>query len=341
MPSLFVNTPLPTATLAIDAMGGDRGPGVVVAAAKRIARRHPHVRLKLVGQQSELQPLVAHDDAQLSVVHASEIVAMDESPADAVRRKKDSSMRVAINLVKNGDAAACVSSGNTGALMATAKFVLKTLPGIDRPAIMAEIPSTEGRVYLLDVGANARCDAQQLFQFAVMGSIVVSQLQGHAKPRVGLLNIGSEAEKGNEITREAAQLLEHSGLNYIGFVEGNDISRHRADVVVTDGFTGNVALKTMEGTASLVAGFLRQSFEHSLLSKLQGLIALPSLRRLKQQLDPRAYNGASFVGLNGIVVKSHGGADDVAFEHAIETALLEIQDNLPAEIHRWLTSEAA
>lgn len=322
-------------------MGGDRGAAVVVAACKRIAARYPRVKLILVGQQRALEPLVADAGEQLSVLHASEVVAMDESPADAVRRKKDSSMRVAINLVKSGDAAACVSSGNTGALMATAKFVLKTLPGIDRPAIMAELPSTQGRVYLLDVGANSRCDAQQLFQFAVVGSAVVANLQDIAAPRIGLLNIGSEAEKGNDVTREASALLTQSGLNYVGFVEGNDIARHAADVIVTDGFTGNVALKTMEGTASLIAGFLRQSFRHSFAATLQALIARPSLRRLQRQLDPRAYNGASFVGLNGIVVKSHGSADDVAFEHAIETALFEIQDNLPAQIHRWLKSEAA
>ncbi|MEM7610913.1 MAG: phosphate acyltransferase PlsX [Pseudomonadota bacterium] len=328
-------------TLALDAMSGDRGAAVVVDAAESMLRRHGNVRLILVGNGDELRDLVSSQNGRLEIRHADEVVQMNESPADALRRKKNSSMRIAVNLVKDGAAAACVSAGNTGALMATSKFVLKTVTGIDRPAIMAEIPARNGSVHLLDVGANAMCSAHQLYQFAVMGSIVTSKLKGVAKPRVGLLNIGTEDSKGNDVVREAAEMLENSGLNYVGFVEGNTIFDHAADVVVTDGFTGNVALKTMEGTASLIAQFLRETFSDGWIARLQGAIALPALQRLRARVDPRAYNGASLVGLNGIVVKSHGGADAIAFEHALETALLEVQDNLPAEINRWLQDEAA
>ena len=329
------------ATLALDAMGGDHGPSVVVTAARRVVQRFRNVRLLLVGDRATLAPLLAGDAPRIEIRHASETVTMEESAADAVRRKKDSSMRVSIDCVGAGEAAACVSAGNTGALMATAKFVLKTAPGIRRPAIMAELPTRQGRIHLLDVGANASCDAEQLFQFAVMGSVVTARLLGMPRPRVALLNIGSEQQKGDERIRDAAALIQHSELNYIGFVEGDDLGTGVADVVVTDGFTGNVALKTMEGTASLVAHFLRASFNAGWWSRLQGFVAWPALRRLAGTLDPRAYNGASFVGLNGIVIKSHGGADAVAFEHAIETALLEVRDNVPAEIRRWLASEAA
>lgn len=328
-------------TLALDAMSGDQGPSVVVAAARAITDRYPQVRLDLVGDERVLNDLLGADHPRISVVHADQVVAMDEPPADALRRKKQSSMRIAINRVKAGEAAACVSAGNTGALMATAKFVLKTVSDIERPAIMAELPAIDGGVYLLDVGANASCTAGQLYQFAVMGSVVTANLSGVAAPRVALLNIGEEDIKGNQVVREAAALIEASGLNYVGFIEGDAICKGVADVIVTDGFTGNVALKTMEGTASLITHYLRQSFLRSAWSRLQALVARPSLNHLRATLDPRAYNGASFVGLNGIVIKSHGGADAVAFEHAIETALLEVQDNVPAGIARWLSNEAA
>lgn len=328
-------------TLALDAMSGDRGPDIVIDAALAVLRRHDHVSLLLVGDEPTLSRSITARDERLRIIHAPEVVAMDEPPADALRKKKYSSMRVAINLVRDGDASACVSAGNTGALMATAKFVLKTVAGIDRPAIMAELPAYEGSVHLLDVGANTTSDAAQLYQFAVMGSVVTANLCDSGRPRVALLNIGSEQIKGHGSIREAAALLEASGLNYVGFIEGNGMFSGAADVIVSDGFSGNIALKTMEGTASLVSHYLRRTFSSSLLSRLQGLVAMPSLLRLRATLDPRAYNGASFVGLNGIVVKSHGGADAVAFEHAIETALLEVQDNVPAEILRWLQNEAA
>ncbi len=322
-------------------MSGDLGAGVVVTAARAIVARYPHVTLDLVGDRATLEQLLGASHPRIDIVHAEQVVAMDEPPADALRRKKRSSMRLAIDRVKAGEADACVSAGNTGALMATAKFVLKTVSDIERPAIMAELPAKDGGVYVLDVGANASCTAGQLYQFAIMGSIVCADLSGIDAPRVALLNIGAEDIKGNEVVREAAALIDASPVNYVGFVEGDAVCGGGVDVVVTDGFTGNVALKTMEGTATLIAHFMRQSFTRSLWSRLQAAVARPSLKHLRATLDPRAYNGASFVGLNGIVIKSHGGADAIAFEHAIETALLEVQKNVPAEIARWLASEAA
>ncbi|MFK8052675.1 MAG: phosphate acyltransferase PlsX [Woeseiaceae bacterium] len=324
------------ATLALDAMSGDQGSVVVVAAAKSFLQTHINARLILVGDEALLREQFGADHDRVEYLHATQVVDMDESPVDALRKKKQSSMRLAINLVKAGDADACVSAGNTGALMATAKYVLKMIRGIDRPAIMAEIPGKQGRVFLLDVGANTSCTAEQLFQFAIMGSVVTARLTANATPRVALLNIGEEDIKGHQVIREAADLIEQSSLHYVGFIEGNALFSNTADVVVTDGFTGNVALKTMEGTATLIGGFLKQSFSAGVLAKLQGLIALPSLKRLQARMDPRAYNGASLVGLSGIVVKSHGGADAVAFEHAINAAVLEVQDNVPAEINRRL-----
>lgn len=327
--------------LALDAMSGDRGAPVVVAAARAIADRYPNVTLDLVGDRAGLEQLLGVSHARIHITHADQVVAMDEPPADALRRKKRSSMRLAVDRVKSGEADACVSAGNTGALMATAKFVLKTVSNIERPAIMAELPAMDGSVHVLDVGANASCTAGQLYQFAVMGSIVCADLSGLEAPRVALLNIGEEDIKGNEVVREAAALIDASALNYVGFIEGDGLCRGAADVVVADGFTGNVALKTMEGTATLIGHFLRQSFTRSIWSRLQAAFAKPSLNHLRATLDPRAYNGASFVGLNGIVIKSHGGADAIAFEHAIETALLEVQKNVPVEIARWLSNEAA
>ena len=242
-------------------------------------------------------------------------------------------MRIAIDAVKEGLASACVSAGNTGALMATAKFVLKTIPGIDRPAIIAEVPAHRGRVLLLDLGANADCSAEQLFQFAIMGTVVSRDLTGVRRPRVGLLNIGVEDTKGDSTVREAATMLSESdAINYVGFVEGGDIFNAVADVVVTDGFTGNVALKTMEGTAAFIARNLKEGFSRNLLTRLQAVIASPVLKSLRAKFDPRHYNGASLVGLKGIVIKSHGGADAVAFKHAIDTAVLEVETGMPTHI---------
>ena len=325
-------------------MSGDRGAEVAVRAAKACLDKYVNLELILVGDESELSGLVSRivgKEPRLVIRNATEVVGMSEPPADALRKKKDSSMRVAINLVKDGVAEACVSAGNTGALMATAKFVLKMLPGIDRPAIIAELPAIGGTVHMLDLGANTVNDPDQLFQFAVMGSIVTSDICNIERPRVALLNIGVEDTKGHGTVRDAAARLNQSGLNYVGFIEGNEIFSGKTDVVVTDGFTGNVALKTMEGTVGLVSYYVKRAFTRTLLAKLQALLAGPVLRRLAVETDSRNYNGASLVGLNGIVIKSHGSADAYAFQHAIETALVELRNQVPKQIGNLLEQEAA
>ena len=330
--------------ISLDAMSGDRGAEIVVRAAKRSLDLHPNLELILVGDALELEQLVDSiigANSRVRIQAASEVVGMSEPPAEALRRKKDSSMRVAINLVKDGVAHACVSAGNTGALMATSKFVLKMLPGIDRPAIIAELPAIGGSVHMLDLGANTVCTPEQLFQFALMGSILTADISKIDQPRIALLNIGVEDTKGHDSVRDAAKLLSASGLNYVGFIEGNEIFSGKADVVVTDGFTGNVALKTMEGTTGLVRHYLRRAFTRNLFAKFQALLASPVLRRLRRETDSRSYNGASLVGLNGIVIKSHGGADAHAFQHAIETALVEVKNQVPMQIGSLLEREAA
>jgi glycerol-3-phosphate acyltransferase PlsX len=323
-------------------MSGDRGVEVTVPASLAMLKSHEELRLILVGREEAVAPLLdgVEDLAGRVRIHdAREVVAMDEAPADALRKKKDSSMRVAINLVHDGAAGACVSSGNTGALMATGRFVLKTVPGIDRPAIMARIPTKTGQTHMLDLGANSDCSAEQLFQFGVMGSVVVQGFEASGNPRVALLNIGEEAMKGNDTIREAAAMLRDSSINYMGFIEGNSIPDHVADVVVCDGFSGNVALKTMEGTATLVRHFLLQEFRSGIYGRLAALVAWPVLRSLSRRVDPRRYNGASLVGLNGIVVKSHGGADEVAFQQAIHTAMLEVDKDVPGQIRRIMAEQ--
>ena len=316
-----------TTCLAIDAMGGDYGPNTIVVAALLALRANPNLHLLLVGDTAALQQALAAEKisagehARLQIMHASEVVAMDELPSKALRNKKDSSMRVAINLVKERRAQGMVSAGNTGALMATAKFVLKTLPGIDRPAICAPMPSSSGRPYMLDLGANAECTPEQLTQFAVMGSALVTALHGVERPRVALLNIGAEEMKGNDTIKAASASLQTTGLNYIGFIEGDGIFRGEADVVVCDGFVGNIALKTGEGVAKLVRDFMKAEFLASPFSKLAALIAKPVLTRLAARIDPRNYNGAALLGLNGLVIKSHGGADARSFANAIAVAV--------------------
>jgi glycerol-3-phosphate acyltransferase PlsX len=325
-------------------MSGDLGAEIVVRAAHSCLEKHPSLELILVGDEEELDGHVTRivgSEKRLGIRHSTEVVGMSEAPADALRKKKDSSMRVAINLVKDGTAAACVSAGNTGALMATAKFVLKMIPGIDRPAIIAELPAIGGTVHMLDLGANTVTNAAQLFQFAVMGSIVTTDIRAIDQPRVALLNIGAEDIKGNDTVREGAALLESSGLNYIGFIEGNEIFSGKTDVVVTDGFTGNVAVKTMEGTVGLASHYLRRAFVRNWLTKLQAMVAMPVLNKLSVEMDSRNYNGASLVGLNGIVIKSHGGADSYAFQHAIETALVEVKNQVPEQIRNLVQQEAA
>jgi glycerol-3-phosphate acyltransferase PlsX len=268
---------------------------------------------------------------------AEQVVEMSDPPREALRRKKDSSMRRALDLVKAGEANACVSAGNTGALMAISHFVLKMLPGVARPAIVSLIPSRGGHTFMLDLGANASCTPEHLCQFAVMGSVLAQDLEGaHERPRVGLLNIGEEEIKGNETVQSAHNLIAASGVNYVGFVEGHDIFSDKVDVVVTDGFTGNVALKTMEGAARLITDTLREEFTRNAGRKLGALAAGPSLRALRARLDPRRYNGATVVGLNGIVIKSHGGADLFGFQRAIEVAVTEARNGVPARIAQQL-----
>ena len=333
-----------TSVISLDAMSGDRGAEAVVRAAKRSLDLHPNLKLILVGDAVELEQLVDSiigANSRVSIHATTEVVEMSEPPAEALRRKKDSSMRVAINLVKEGVADACVSAGNTGALMATSKFVLKMLPGIDRPAIIAELPAIGGSLHMLDLGANTVCTPEQLFQFALMGSILTADISKIEQPRIALLNIGVEDTKGHDSVRDAAKLLTASSLNYVGFIEGNEIFSGKADVVVTDGFTGNVALKTMEGTTGLVRHYLRRAFTRNLFAKFQAVLASPVLRRLRRDTDSRNYNGASLVGLNGIVIKSHGSADAHAFQHAIETALVEVKNQVPMQIGSLLKQEAA
>lgn len=333
-----------SSVIALDAMSGDLGAEVVVRAAVASLENHPNLNLVLTGDEEVLGGLVsrlAGGERRLSIVHSSGIVGMSEAPADALRKKKDSSMRVAIDLVKAGRAQACVSAGNTGALMAIAKFVLKTLPGVDRPAIIAELPCIGGSVHMLDLGANTAGGAELLFQFAVMGSIVTGDVRRIERPRVALLNIGVEATKGNDTIKDASALLAASSLNYVGFIEGNEIFSGKADVVVTDGFTGNVALKTMEGTIGLAGHYLKRAFTRNAFTRLQALFAAPVLKSLAIEMDSRNYNGASLVGLNGIVIKSHGGADAYAFQHAIETALVEVKNQVPVQIGNLLQQEAA
>jgi len=325
-------------------MSGDLGAEVVVRAAYQALRKNSRLELLLVGDKDELQGHVTRivgDEPRLSIVHASEVVEMCDSPVDAMRKKKNSSMRVAIDLVKEGKAEACVSAGNTGALMGTAKYVLKMLPGIDRPAIITELPAKGGSLHMLDLGANTLCTAEHLFQFAVMGAIVTADITGIDRPRIALLNIGAEDTKGHDTVKDAATMLNESTLNYVGFIEGSELFSGKADVVVTDGFTGNVALKTMEGTVGLAAHYLKRAFTSSILAKLQALLARSVLKRLADRMDSRKYNGATLVGLNGIVIKSHGGADSYAFEHAIETAVVEVQNQVPQQIRKLLQQEAA
>ena len=292
----------------------------------------PDINIVLVGLteaiESELRACRAEVGPRLRIHHASEVVTMDDPPAQALRSKKDSSMRVAINLVKSGEANACVSAGNTGALMAISRFVLKTLPGIDRPAIASMLPSLKGHVHVLDLGANVDCTAEHLLQFGIMGAMLASALEHKENPSVGLLNIGEEDIKGNDVVKQAGELLRNSHLNFYGNVEGDDIYKGTTDVVVCDGFVGNVALKTSEGLAQMMGKFLRQEFRRNLFTKLLGLLAMPVLSAFKKRMDHRRYNGASLLGLRGIVVKSHGSADSFAFQFAIETAVEEVRNGV-------------
>jgi len=319
-------------TIAIDAMGGDHGPHVTVKAALNILQREGDVNFVLVGLEdainAELKLRRAQVGTRLRVHHASEVVKMDDSLTVALRTKKDSSMRVTADLVKRGEADAGVSAGNTGALMAVSRFVLKTLPGIDRPAIASTLPSHTGSTYMLDLGANVDCTSEHLLQFGIMGVALCAAIEHKERPSVGLLNIGEEEIKGNDVAKQAGELLKSSGLNFYGNVEGNDIYKGTVDVVVCDGFVGNVALKSSEGLAKLIAEVLRREFKKNLMTRLAGLIALPVIRAFKRKMDPRRYNGASLLGLNGVIIKSHGSADVFAFEQAILKAVEEVRGGL-------------
>jgi glycerol-3-phosphate acyltransferase PlsX len=301
-------------------------------------KNNPDLTLILVGDEAVLKPLLAQElvaySGRLSIRHASQCVEMDESPAKVLKNKKDSSMRVAINLVRDGVADACVSAGNTGALMATARFVLKMIPGIDRPAIISTLPSIHGHTHVLDLGANVDCTAEHLFQFAVMGNELVKAVEGIDSPRVGLLNIGEEDMKGNEQVKSAAKLLENSTLNYIGYVEGDSLNAGsvKVDLIVADGFVGNVALKSIEGAAKMIGFALKEAFSKNYLTKLAALLAYPVLKSFKKRIDPRLYNGASFLGLRGLVIKSHGGADVLAFKTAIQLAEVEVKQDVIRKI---------
>jgi len=323
--------------IAIDAMGGDFGPRSIVQASIACLSATPSLHLTLVGQPSQLEPLIAShptvDRVRLTITPASEIITMDERPSQALRGKPDSSMRVALQLLRDDKVQACVSAGNTGALMALSRHVLKTLPGIDRPAMVAAIPTQRGYCQLLDLGANVDCSAEHLFQFAVMGAVAAEAL-GVVRPRVALLNVGTEDIKGNQQVKLAATLLQQArGLNYIGFVEGDGLYRGEADVVVCDGFVGNILLKSSEGLATMIAARIEALFKQSLASRLVGALALPLLKRLQADLAPARHNGASFLGLQGIVIKSHGSAGVEGFQSAITRALIEIQENLPERLH--------
>jgi glycerol-3-phosphate acyltransferase PlsX len=326
--------------VAVDAMGADKGPSVVVPGVLLALQQHPDLTVILVGQEAELRALLPPIlPERLVIHHASETIAMDESLAVAMRSKKDSSMRVAINLVKNGEAQACVSAGNTGALMALSRFLLKTLPGISRPAIITELPTTGKKCRVLDLGANVDSSPEQILQFAVMGTILSQAIDQIAKPEVGLLNVGTEEIKGTELVKATSKLLaEVPFINYFGYVEGDDIFRGTVDIVVCDGFVGNIALKASEGTAILFSTLIAREFKRTWYTKLAGLLVKPLLTRIHRYMDPASYNGASLIGLNGIVIKSHGGSSVRGHANAIHQAILEIKYNVPQLIRDQVAS---
>jgi len=333
--------------IAIDAMGGDHGLPVTVPASLDALKKFSDIHIVLVGKEDLINAELAkysYDTARLSIQHAEQIVEMDDLPSDALRKKKKSSMRIALNLVKDDQAHACVSAGNTGALMATAKFVLKMLPDIERPAICTTMPTMKGHVHVLDLGANVGCTGEQLAQFAMMGSVLAKAVDDNASPKVGLLNIGEEEIKGHQRIKDAHLLLQIPGINYIGYVEGNDIFKGDVDVVACDGFDGNIALKASEGVAKMISFYLKAAFRKNLLTKLVAVIAYPVLKSFKDKVDPGRYNGASLLGLRKIVIKSHGGADQVAYFYAIAEARLEVNKNVPelisSEVSKLIKQQA-
>ena len=327
-------------SLAVDAMGGDFGAEVTVPAAISVLNEMSNVHIVLVGDSDEIHHQLKKTSFskanQLKVQHASEVVEMNDKPIEALKKKKDSSMQVALRMVESGEVQACISAGNTGALMATAYLVLKTFEGVGRPAIISKIPTLRNRVYFTDLGANVECEGRSLFQFGIMGSTYVKYMEKLPKPKVALLNIGTEQIKGVNAVKIANDLFEKSELEYIGYVEGDDILAPKMDidVIVCDGFVGNIALKTSEGVSKFIQHSLKEEFQKSVLRKLSGILALPALKGLKARVDPRVFNGAALVGLKGTVIKSHGSADSVAFQYAIKKAFVEIENNIPAKIHQ-------
>lgn len=317
-------------------MGGDFGPPEIVPAAIYSLRKHKHLKLILVGKEDlirqELKNNKTEENDRLVIMHAPEVVEMHESPSHAMRNKKQSSMRIAIEQVRDGEAQACVSAGNTGALMATARYILKMLPNMDRPAICTTLPGKNGHTHVLDLGANVDSTSEQLFQFAIMGAQLTSAVENKENPSVALLNIGEEEIKGNDRVKQASILLEASHLNYVGYVEGTDIFTGDVDVIVCDGFVGNIALKSSEGLAQFLQHNLRQAFSKNLYTRFAALVAIPVLKSLKRTIDPKQYNGASLLGLRGIVIKSHGSADRISFATAINEAVLEVVKDVPARI---------
>ena len=331
-------------TIALDMMSGDHGVSSSVPAAIESIEKFDDMFLILIGDQDKINPLISDkikilEDIRYKILHTKESINMDDEIISAIRGKKKSSMRLGINAVKNKDADACVSAGNTGALMALSKIILKTMPGIDRPAICGSLPTKSGQFHMLDLGANVECNAKHLYQFSLMGSALVQSLELNNKPVIGLLNIGSEEFKGNDTIKAAGQMISKSNLNYAGFVEGDDMFSGKFDVVVADGFAGNIALKSIEGVAKVISHFIKTEFNKNIFTKLSALISLPVMKSVKRRVDPREYNGASLVGLQGVVVKSHGGADSYAFSQAINTAYYEVKNELLNKIESLIQTE--
>ncbi|MFH0350427.1 MAG: phosphate acyltransferase PlsX [Chromatiales bacterium] len=327
--------------IAIDAMGGDHGPPAVIPAAVAALRKHANLHVVLVGDEAILTKALSAEQGvvpstRVSIRHATQQVEMDESPSQALRTKKDSSMRVAIDLVKEGEADACVSAGNTGALMAKARFVLKMLPGIDRPAICCALPAIQGHSHVLDLGANLDSSPEQLLQFALMGAALTSAVDNKPAPSVALLNVGEEEIKGDGRVKEAAMLISQSNLNYVGFAEGDAVFKGSVDVIVCDGFVGNIALKASEGVGRMFLHFAKEEFLRTPLTRLAAWVSGPVLKAAVRRIDPRRYNGASLLGLRGIVIKSHGSADQVSFAYAIDEAVLEVEKRVPDLISKDL-----
>ncbi|MEH6616411.1 MAG: phosphate acyltransferase PlsX [Porticoccus sp.] len=331
--------------LAIDTMGGDFGPRITVPSTLNILRQSPHMHVVLLGDAQQIQDEIDRvdhvDTDRLRIQHCTQSVSMNEKPSSAIRHQRDSSMWQALQLVADGQAQACVSAGNTGALMAMSLFQLRTLPGISRPAICTKVPTGSGYTYLLDLGANLECSAQQLYQFGLMASLVASTIEDNPSPTVGLLNIGVEEIKGRQEILDAAELFKADhDIQYIGFVEGDSLFQGAADIVVCDGFSGNVALKTGEGVAKMIQGSLKQALSENFFATLGALLARPALKRLQQQMDPAQYNGASLLGLRGVVVKSHGGATETGFACAVSVAAHEALRDLPSLIESRLSQKS-